>query len=236
MSKKTSAWVRLFDDLLALLYPRLCLACSADLPPYSSQICVRCRLKLPETEFHLLPENAFTDRFWGRIDLQAGAAMLYFRRKGMTQNLMHQLKYQGKKEIGLELGRLYGYQLRDSACFKGLDGVLAVPLHPRKERRRGFNQSDWFARGLAEGLGIPHLKGALIRVVDTDSQTKKSRFERVENMQEAFRAPKPEFLQGKHVLLADDVLTTGATLEACALKLLEIQGVKISMATIAIAD
>jgi predicted amidophosphoribosyltransferase len=111
-----------------------------------------------------------------------------------------------------------------------------VPLHPRKERRRGFNQSDWFARGLAEGLGIPHLKGALIRFVDTDSQTKKSRFERVENMQEAFRAPKPQFLLNKHLLLADDVLTTGATLEACALKLLEIPGVKISMATIAIAE
>jgi ComF family protein len=236
MSKKTTAWGRLFDDLLGLLYPRLCLACGHDLPPYAQSFCLRCKLALPETGFHLLQENAFTDRFWGRLDLQAGAAMLYFRRQGLSQTLMHRLKYQGKREVGKELGRLYGYQLRESFWFKGLDGIVAVPLHPRKERRRGYNQSESFALGLSEGLRIPYWRGALARTLDTDSQTTKSRFERLENMQRAFLAPQQERLQGKHILLADDVLTTGATLEACALKLLEIPGVRVSMTTIAIAE
>ena len=227
---------RLADDLFSLLYPRLCLACGRDVPPYSHSFCIRCKLALPETEFHLQEENTFTDRFWGRLPLEAGAAMLYFRKHGLTQNLMHNLKYRGKTEVGVELGRLYGYQLAESSWFRGLDGIIAVPLHPRKERMRGFNQSDCFARGLSETMSIPHWKNALIRRLATDSQTRKSRFERLENMQNAFEVGNPARLRGRHILLVDDVLTTGATLEACALQLLAIPETRVSMATIAIAE
>jgi ComF family protein len=206
------------------------------LPPYQHAFCIRCKLALPETDFHLLEENGFTDRFWGRLPLEAGVALLYFRKHGLTQKLMHRLKYQGKKEVGVELGRLLGYRLQQSPHFRGIDGIVSVPLHPKKERRRGYNQSDCFARGLSESLGIPHWKGVLIRITDTDSQTRKSRFERLDNMQDAFSIPAPQRLQGKHILLVDDVLTTGATLEACALKILEIPETRVSMATIAMAE
>jgi len=190
---------------------------------------------MPETDFHLQEENSFTDRFWGRLPLEAGAAMLYFRRHGLTQNLMHNLKYRGKREVGTELGRIYGRQLATSDLFKGIDVIIAVPLHPRKERWRGFNQSDYFAQGLSESMQIPHWKNMLIRTLATESQTTKSRFERLENMQDAFQVKNPKTLEAKHILLVDDVLTTGATLEACALKLLEVPDTKVSMATIAIA-
>ena len=226
----------LLDDFLGLFFPRLCLACSRDLPPYQHAFCIRCKLTLPETRFHEMEENAFTDRFWGRLPLEWGAAMLYFRKHGMTQNLMHLLKYKGKREVGIELGRYYGFQLKKSGSRPAWDGIIAVPLHPKKERQRGYNQSHCFAKGLSESLAIPHWKGAMIRVHHTDSQTKKTRFERLENMQEAFHVSRPNLLRKKHILLVDDVLTTGATLEACALQLLAVPETRVSMATIAIAE
>jgi len=236
MFKTATVLRRLADDLFSLIYPRLCLICSRDLPPYTHSFCLSCKLALPETNFHLLEENPFTDRFWGRLPLESGAAMLYFRKHGTTQRLMHRLKYQGKKEIGVELGRRYGLHLKGSPCFRGLDGIVSVPLHPKRKRARGYNQSDCFAQGLSESLGIPHWPNALLRPVETESQTTKSRFERLENMQDAFRVAQPKLLRRKHILLVDDVLTTGATLEACALKLLEIPETRVSMATIAIAE
>lgn len=222
--------------LIGLFYPNLCLACGKNLPPREDAICLSCQYKLPKTGFHLLPENPFTERFWGRVNIQAGAALYHFSKGGRTQSLIHNLKYEGKREIGVKLGRIYGQQLREAPGFRDAALILPVPLHPRKERQRGYNQSAAFAQGLSASMGIPWLKDGLIRREHTTSQTRKSRLERFDNVSEVFLAPHPQKLEGRHVLLVDDVITTGATLEACAIKILELPGTKVSMATIAIAE
>ena len=225
-----------FDDLVALLYPNLCLACSENPPIRKEVICLSCQLQLPKTNFHLEKENPFMERFWGRMPLESGAALYYFVKGGRIQELLHQLKYEGKQEIGLKLGELYGRQLLESPFFKTVDVIVPVPLHPRKERLRGYNQAALFAQGIAETMQKPWLKNGLVRNVFTETQTQKSRAERLENVSEVFAVSDAKKLQGKHILLVDDVMTTGATLEACGAKLLAMPGTKLSLATIAIAD
>lgn len=223
------------DSLLSLLYPNLCTACAQRPALPREWICTTCRAKLPYTNYHLLPENPFMERFWGRIPLVSGAAMFHFRKGGRVQRLVHSLKYRGKQELGRELGRWYGIQLRQSTLFSSVELVLPVPLHPRKQRIRGYNQSALLAEGVAESLGCTW--GDLMqRQKDNESQTRRTRMERVENVEEAFFVPQPTCLENLHVLLIDDVLTTGATLEACAIPLLRIQGLRLSMAAIACAD
>lgn len=224
-----------FEDLLYLFFPHLCLACSHNAPPYGEDICTPCRATLPETNFHLSKENPFTDRFWGRVKIESGAALYLFAKSNRVQQLLHNLKYNGKKEIGITLGLRYGYMLKKAPHFASVDLIVPVPLHPKKERMRGYNQSEMFAIGLSESMKIPYHKDALKRVQHGDSQTKKSRMARLGNVETVFEIKKGKGLEGKHILLVDDVLTTGSTLEACANKLLELPGAKVSMATIAIA-
>lgn len=225
-----------FDDLVALLYPNLCLACSENPPTPSEVICLSCQLKLPKTNFHLEKENPFTERFWGRMPLESGAALYHFVKGGRVQELLHQLKYEGKPEVGIKLGEWYGRHLLESPFFKTVDVIVPVPLHPRKERLRGYNQAAMLAQGIAETMQKPWLKDGLVRQVFTETQTQKSRAERLENVSEVFAVGNPKKLAGKHVLLVDDVMTTGATMEACGMKILAVPGTKLSMATIAIAD
>lgn len=226
----------LLDSFLSLFYPRLCLACGQGLPAGKSVICVTCQYHLPKTKFHLENENPFAEHFWGRVNIESCGALYHFSKGGKTQQLIHNLKYKGKKEIGIQLGKLYGRQLKESAYFKEIDCIVPVPLHPRKEFKRGFNQSDQFAIGLSQSMEIPWYKKALKRTGETDTQTQKSRMERFENVSQAFDVRNPKLLTGKHVLIVDDVMTTGATLEACATKVLQLEEVKVSFATIAIAS
>jgi ComF family protein len=228
--------LRALYDLAGLLYPNLCLACSRNLPPRQESICLSCQYKLPKTGFHEQRENPFTERFWGRVELQAGAALYFFNKSGRAQRLVHSLKYEGKQQIGVKLGQIYGSLLKEAPGFRQASLILPVPLHSRKERQRGYNQSACFARGLSQSMGIPWLKDGLQRREYTATQTRKSRLERFDNVAEAFVIPRPKQLEGQHLLLVDDVITTGATLEACALKLLELPGTRVSMATIAIAN
>lgn len=224
-----------YHDFLGLFYPNLCLACERNTPTKGGVICLPCQYYLPKTKFHLERENEFTERFWGRVPIHAGAALYFFTKSSKTQNLIHKLKYEGKTKIGLKLGNLYGKMLQSSPYFDHIDVIVPVPLHPKKKQKRGYNQSQLFARGLAEEMQIPTAKDALARRHMTGTQTKRSRAERIDNVQRAFMVNQPHRLMGKHVLLVDDVMTTGATMEACANQILTCTGAKVSMATIAIA-
>ncbi|MEM1319187.1 MAG: ComF family protein [Bacteroidota bacterium] len=229
-----SAWSRILDDFLSLFYPRLCLSCQQHLIPEQEVVCLSCEYHLPRTNYHLERENPFTERFWGRVNIEAGAALYHFSKGGRTQRLIHQLKYQGAKRVGLKLGQLYGHLLRDSPHFDQIDLIVPVPLHPRRERQRGYNQAALFAAGLSQSMQLPWSAKALRRQENTATQTAKSRLDRFENVRRAFVSADPTSLQHQHLLLVDDVLTTGATLEACAETLLKVPGTRISMATIAL--
>jgi len=223
------------EGVLTLFFPKLCLACGANPPPQDQEICIYCQYYLPKTEFHLDLENPFTERFWGRVKIEGGAALYYFMKNGRTQKLIHNLKYKGKRKIGVKLGEQYGKDLRLAKGFENIDMILPVPLHPKKEHSRGYNQCDLFAKGLSETMEIPWRKGILTKIKHNTSQTRMTKIERLENVRTTFKIKNPDQLRGKHVLIVDDVMTTGATLEACAEKVLEIPHTKVSLATLAFA-
>lgn len=223
-------------DFVSLLFPELCAACRASLMANEQLICTDCRYSLPFTNFHLHPDNIVAQQFWGKIDLEGAYALFYFTKGGKVQNLMHQFKYKGVKEIGNLLGNIAGGQLVESGIFRSVDIIIPVPLHKKRMRQRGYNQSACFADGLAQKLNADAEIDNLVRIVATETQTHKSRFARFENMQEVFVVNYPERLINKHVLLVDDIVTTGSTLEACAVQLLKIEGLKLSIATIAYAE
>ncbi len=227
--------LRPIEDLLSLIFPRLCLACAEDAPAYGQLICTDCSVTMPETDFHLQKENPITERFWGRVEIQAGAALYIFTKGNRVQHLLHNLKYHGKKEIGEMVGRRLGYKLKESPHFSEVDLIVPVPLHPKKELFRGYNQSAWFGQGLSEVMGVPMLADGLKRNIHAESLTKKSRMQRLGSVEDMYVVPNSRRLQSRHILLVDDVLTTGSTLEACASQILEVPGAKVSFATIAMA-
>lgn len=228
-------WNELFGGLLHLLYPNLCVGCDADLPGRDYCFCMRCQNKLQPTEMHTATENAFTERFWGRLRIESGAAMYYFNRKSPIQRALHQLKYKNQPDIGIRIGRRFGHLLAHAPQFESVQAIIPVPLHRKKEQQRGYNQSAMLAQGLAESMRVPVLQGILVRDAFSVSQTRKKRMERFDNVNEVFAVRRPERIAGKHLLLVDDVLTTGATLESCGNILLEAPGTRLSLATIAIA-
>lgn len=226
---------RYTEDLINLLFPELCNGCGKLLYHGEKDICTKCLYDLPYTDFHLHEDNLVAKQLWGRLPLNAAMAMLYFRKGSKVQNLIHSLKYSGKTDVGVTLGKLVASKLIKSNFYADIDLVIPVPLHQKKLRLRGYNQSEYIAKGLAEELGIAVSTTNLLRDKATESQTKKARYTRYENMQDVFSVNKAEDLQDKHILLVDDVITTGATLEACGNVLLN-QGIKkLSIAAIAFA-
>ncbi|MDT3404484.1 ComF family protein [Mucilaginibacter terrae] len=222
-------------DFINLLFPRLCHACKANLLGTEDLICTDCLYNLPFTNFHLQPDNIVARQFWGKIKLEHAYALLYFEKGGKVQHLMHQFKYRGMQKIGDKLGNIAGSQLLQNTLLPTIDYIIPVPLHVSRMRERGYNQSTNFARGLAGKLQAAVLEDNLTRAVKTSTQTRKSRFARFENMQQVFVLQSPEVLEGKHVLLVDDIVTTGSTLEACAQELLKVPGLRLSIAAIAYA-
>lgn len=223
-------------SFFSLFFPNYCLGCGEPLTRGEELLCTFCLFHLPRTFFHQDPGNPAARVFWGRVRLEMASSFLFFHKGGNVQKLMHQLKYQGKKEIGHYLGALYGYELGDTLPFRDAAVIVPVPLHPRKRRKRGYNQSQCFAEGLAGALNIPVEGNCLFRRQDSGTQTRKSRFERWENVEDIFGIRDPEKLAGKHILLVDDVITTGATIEACATVLLALKGTRVSAVSIAFAS
>lgn len=226
---------RLVLDTASLFFPNLCQACGNHLLRTQHVLCLRCQMQLPRTGFHLLEENPVTERFWGRVPVKHATSFLFFTKQGSVQHLIHRLKYKNKPHIGLHLGHLFGAELAESPLFSDVDYVVPVPLHPSKQQERGYNQAAMLAKGIAHTLGSTYHKDLLLRREATTTQTKKSRMERFDNVSSAFVVPRPEEAQNRHILLVDDVITTGATLEATAMELLKISGVKVSIATLAVA-
>jgi ComF family protein len=191
---------------------------------------------LPKTWFHNDPDNPLNKVFWGRVQLEAVASYVYFQKGSTVQHLLHQLKYKDRPGIGVKLGKWYGLELKQADIFREAELIIPVPLHPRKLQKRGYNQSEAFADGLVSVMGIRPENRCLYRKVYSQTQTRKTRFDRWENVENIFAVKYPDRIRGRHILLVDDVLTTGATLEACAQALLEVPGVKVSVATIAYAS
>ena len=223
-------------DFVSLIFPELCCSCGESLVGKEKLVCTGCLYNLPFTNFHLQADNIVARQFWGKVNLEGAYAMCYFTKGGNMQNLMHHFKYKGISEVGNLMGGIAAGQLIHNAAFNTVDYIIPVPLHKKRLRERGYNQSACFAAGLAGKLEVPFSETHLLRLKRTDTQTHKSRFARFENMQEVFYVDKAGDLAGKHILLVDDIVTTGATLTACCEELLKVPGLKISIATIAYAE
>ncbi len=223
------------NHIINLFYPRVCAACGEPLLKDEETVCLKCRYLLPKTGYERMPDNPLAQTFYGRVKFNAVTSCFFFSKKGKVQHLIHQLKYKGNSDAGIFLGQQLGETIKDAPLFQGIDYLIPVPLHPKREKQRGYNQSLMIARGISEVTGIPIGDKYLRRAVNTATQTHKTKEERYQNVKDIFEVCFPEELKGKHVLLIDDVLTTGATLEACAHQLEDIPGIVISAATAACA-
>ena len=224
----------LINDFMSLIYQRLCPCCKGTLLLHETHICTACEVGLPKSSNHLDGNSELIRVFAGRVPLIKAYSLYRYQKSGKVQRLLHAIKYKGQKETAEYLGFLFATYLLSSDTLSGMDGIIPVPLHRRRLKMRGYNQSEWFARGLATGSGIPLFTNMLERNVATSTQTRKKKYQRWENVEGVFRLPDPALLCNKHVLLVDDVITTGATIEACALAILEAAGSRVSIATIGI--
>jgi ComF family protein len=225
----------LINDFLSLLYPRTCEACNATLFAHEKFICGECRLSLPKSGFHRRKNHELLNVFAGRVPFISACSFYTYEKRGRVQRLLHAIKYRGQKELAEFLGSLYAEDLKCESDVGGIDVVIPIPLHKKKLRSRGFNQSEWFARGLSAGLDRPLECNVFQRRVETSTQTRKRKYARWENVAGIFELRDRAALYGKHVLLVDDVITTGATIEAAWTSLRETENIRLSVASIAFA-
>lgn len=223
-------------SLFHLFFPHCCAGCGSDVISNEQLLCLSCLNRLPLTNFHLYAENPVQHIFRGRLPLVNATSYLYFTKDSLIQHLMHQLKYNNRKDIGTWFGKRIGEALKASTRFTMPDALLPIPLFAARERKRGYNQAHVLCTGMAEIMGIPVLKDVVVRSVFTETQTRKNRIERWQNMEGKFSLKDAAAIQGRHLLLVDDMITTGATLEACGLALLTASNVTLSVATMGIAS
>jgi ComF family protein len=229
--KYNFGWLR---DFGKLFFPKICIGCTQPLNGSEDTICVSCLIKLPRTNYHRLETNPVFNKFRGRIQIESASAFLYFARGNSSRAFLHHLKYNGRQDIGRRLGALYAKDLLNDG-YHVPDVIIPLPLHASKRRLRGYNQCDSIAEGLQKYLGSEIGSDFVKRTSNNITQTKKGRFERWENVKRIFTISKPEKISGKHVLLIDDVVTTGSTLEACGHTILEAEPEKLSFLTLATA-
>jgi ComF family protein len=223
------------SDFVNLIYPDACFACGELLISGEKYLCTKCLYQIPRTNYHLEKDNEVEQIFWGRCEVEHATAFMFFKKKSRYQKLVHKLKYNGHNELGDYLGQLLAIDLKKADWISEIDYLVPVPLHPKREKERGYNQSEWLCIGMNDKLQIPIDKKTLIRNKATKTQTKKNRVERWENVESIFSITDPAEFTNKHVLLIDDVTTTGSTLEACVQALKEVDGIKVSVATIGYA-
>ncbi len=219
-----------------LLYPPLCTSCGLLRPIEQHIFCLDCLHELPETGYHLVADNPFVAHFLGRVHVEAGAAFLFFSRGSGTQRLLHLIKYNNRPDLITTIGKWYGKKLTEGVLWREVDLIIPVPLHWKKQRIRGYNQSAVFGQAIGEVMRVPCHKNALVRLTHDRSLTGMNRLERVGTIGASFAVTNATRLKDKHILLVDDVLTTGATLESCANALVKIPVASIRMVTIACGE
>lgn len=229
------SFLEIKESFLHLLFPHVCSGCGSDLLSEESMLCMHCVDAMPETNFEIHPNNPVEKKFWGRLQLVGATAQYYFTKESLIQHLMHQFKYKNNKDLGFQLGRMMGESLKRSGRFD-VDALIPLPLFPAKEKRRGYNQATILCQGMAEHINVPVLNDVIIRPQFTETQTKKGRIERWQNMEGKFILKDPASICNKHILLIDDVVTTGATLEACGTELLKAENIRLSVATLCYAS
>ena len=221
-----SFWHRLLD----LISPRLCVVCGQRLTVSEDVICTKCNLHLPRTDFHQDPyENEMAKLFWHQIPVERATALLYYESHAETANILYELKYKGHPEVGEVMGRLMAKELKPSGFFDGIDGIVPIPLAKKRQRQRGYNQSLEIARGISAITSLPIYNKVVRRKAFEGSQTNKGRWERNENVEGVFELKDASAIQGKHLLMVDDVVTTGATVIACVQELCKAGNVKVSV-------
>lgn len=224
------------NDILEMVFPSVCLACDKRLISQEKHLCFDCWHDLPVTNFHFRSDNKVAQLFWGRVEIENAASYFSIKKGSNYQHLIHFIKYKNRKDLGYETGKRFGFELIKSEDYNCIDVVVPVPLHPTKEKQRGYNQCDYIAQGVGEAMKKRVISDNLYRKKYTATQTRKNRYERWQNVEGIFGIRRPEEFERKHILLVDDVVTTGSTLEACAIQLLKLQETKVSIATLAFAD
>ncbi|MBY0481801.1 MAG: ComF family protein [Chitinophagaceae bacterium] len=223
----------LLQDFSKLFFPHYCAGCGQDLKNREAILCYRCQQDLPFTNFFDTANNPVEKSFFGRLRLEHAAASFYFTKDSLLQNLLIELKYRNNKAVGFYLGRILGHHLKNAERFKTIDALIALPLHPKKQMIRGYNQARIICEGIKAVWDKPIIDHAVERIIFSNTQTQQNRVNRWQNMEGIFGLKNPSEIQHKHLLLVDDVTTSGATLEACGSVLLAVDGVKLSIATVA---
>ncbi len=227
--------LRYLNDIRFLIFPQCCEVCGIPLHNNEKVLCIKCLYNLPRTDFCTLKDNPITNIFAGRLKIERGTALFIFQKGSKYRKLLHKLKYNNKAEIGIILGKELGIQMNKSGNYHDIDYIIPIPLHKTRERQRGYNQSLAIARGLSEILKFPIEHNNLVRNIATITQTKMNKEERQRNVSGKFSVLNASELENKHVLLVDDVVTSGSTIEACGEILLQIKGLKLSIAVLAMA-